>query len=339
VTNAPRISVITPARNRREVLARAVESVRAQSFPDYEHIVIDDGSTDGTGEAMEAVADPRLRLVKLNQWRGANVARNVGIGLARAPLVTFLDSDDVFLPSRLEKSVSLFDGDSTIELAISAFATPNDGGTASAGAGKDVYFVSELLERAIAAQVHPIAGSAITVRKTAIESAGLFDEGLWRLQDRDLLLRLARNGYGAAVLATLDWIKHHSQDSISRQRGGYVGAYADLLGRHPQVRSRYPEITVYMVARRILNHLIQGHPAEAITEYRINLARAELGFTMAELCRGYIAGRYRRRQVLHEVQSLQETARNYAEPYVGTERDAGSQSPEFISLATSGRAK
>ena len=124
MTNNPQISVVTPTRNRREVLLRAIESVRAQSFQDYEHIVIDDGSTDASEEAARKVADPRVRFVKLDTWRGANAARNIGIGLARAPLITFLDSDDVFLPFRLEQSVTLFDSNSTIDLAISAFTKP-----------------------------------------------------------------------------------------------------------------------------------------------------------------------------------------------------------------------
>lgn len=304
MTNTPRISVVTPTRNRREVLVRAIESVRAQSFQDYEHIVIDDGSTDGSEEAVRRVTDSRVRLVTLDKWGGANAARNIGIGLARAPLVTFLDSDDVFLPFRLERSVALFDSNSTIELAISAFDMPK-GGAAPTASGKDVHFDSELLERAIAAQVYPIAGSAITARKTTIESIGLFDEGLWRLQDRELLLRCARNGYGAMALGTIDWIKYHSSDSISRQRGGYVTAYADLLGRHPQIRQRYPEIVAYMVARRILNLLIQGHLGEAVEEYRINRQCPELEFPVAALATGYLTGRRRRREIRHEVQSLQ----------------------------------
>ena len=304
MTNNPQISVVTPTRNRREVLLRAIESVRAQSFQDYEHIVIDDGSTDGSEEAARKVADPRVRFVKLDAWRGANAARNIGIELARAPLITFLNSDDVFLPFRLERSVALFDGNSTIDLAISAFTTPK-GDTAPPTSGRDVNFDCELLERAIAAQVHPIAGSAITARKTMIVSVGLFDEGLWRLQDRDLLLRCAGNGFGATVLGAIDWIKYNSPDSISRQRGGYVTAYADLIGRHPQIRKRYPEIVAYMVARRILNHLIQGHLGQAIEEYRINRQRPELGFPLATLATGYLPGRRRRRVILDEVQSLQ----------------------------------
>ena len=159
-------------------------------------------------------------------------------------------------------------------------------------------FDCELLERAIAAQVHPIAGSAITARKTMIVSVGLFDEGLWRLQDRDLLLRCAGNGFGATVLGAIDWIKYNSPDFISRQRGGYVTAYADLIGRHPQIRKRYPEIVAYMVARRILNHLIQGHLGQVIEEYRINRQRPELGFPLATLATGYLPGRRRRRVIL-----------------------------------------
>ena len=302
MTNNPQISVVTPTRNRREVLLRAIESVRAQSFQDYEHIVIDDGSTDGSEEAARKVADPRTRFVKLDTWRGANAARNIGIGLARGPLITFLDSDDVFLPFRLELRCSLrqqFDDRPRNQCIYHA-----EGGDRSRTFGRDVHFDCELLEGAIAAQVNPIAGSAITARKTMIVSVGLFDGGLWRLQDRDLLLRCAGNGFGATVLGAIDWIKYNSPDFDLRQRGGYVTAYADLIGRHPQIRKRYPEIVAYMVARRILNHLIQGHLGQAIEENRINRQRPELGFPLATLATGYLAGRRRRRVILDEVKSL-----------------------------------
>ena len=73
-----------------------MESVLAQNLTRFEHIVVDDGSTDGTAAALAAIRDPRLIYVGA-KWRGANAARNAGIERARAPVVTFLDSDDVYL--------------------------------------------------------------------------------------------------------------------------------------------------------------------------------------------------------------------------------------------------
>ena len=82
MNRVPAISIVTPTRNRRAALLRAIESVRRQTLQDYEHIVVDDGSDDRTAEAVATVADKRLRFVRFDERRGANAARNHGIGLA-----------------------------------------------------------------------------------------------------------------------------------------------------------------------------------------------------------------------------------------------------------------
>ncbi|HVF37605.1 MAG TPA: glycosyltransferase family 2 protein, partial [Sphingomicrobium sp.] len=97
----PAISVVMPVYNRADSVGRAVASVLAQDFPDFELIVVDDGSTDGTAEAVSAEIDPRLRLIRLPGNAGGNAARNRGIEAARAPLIAFLDSDDAYLPHKL----------------------------------------------------------------------------------------------------------------------------------------------------------------------------------------------------------------------------------------------
>jgi len=294
---------VTPTRNRRDVLVRAIESVRAQSFREYEHIVIDDGSTDGSEEAVSGLGYPQLRFVRLDSWRGANAARNHGIALARSDLITFLDSDDEFLPFRLERCVEMFARQPLMDLAISSFLACKDGARMPT-VNRGVRFDASTLERAIAAQVTAIAGSAITVRRAAIQSVGLFDEGLWRLQDRDLLLRLAASGCGAAIIEEIDWIKHYSEDSISRQRNGYVAAYGELLMRHPRIRKQFPDIAAYMVARRLLSNLLQCRVRELVSEYRANKSSETLRFSPAVLAAGYFSGRKQRRQIVREVKNL-----------------------------------
>jgi glycosyltransferase involved in cell wall biosynthesis len=304
MATVPAISIITPTLNRREALSRAIASVRGQTFVDYEHIIVDDGSSDGTAEFVGTMADPRLRFARHERRMGANAARNRGLRMAQSDLVTFLDSDDEFLPSRLERSVNLFSVQPGVDLVISSFQTSKGGGAPTPTVNRGARFDPDMLERAIVAQITAIAGSAITARKAAIERVGGFDEDLWRLQDRDLLLRFAEAGYGATVLEAIDWTKHHSVDSISRQRGGYVAAYGELLGRHPQVRERYPDIAAYMVARKMLNSLLQGRVPEAASDYQANRKSEHLGFPPASLVGGYAAGRRRRRQIAGEVNSL-----------------------------------
>ena len=93
----PKISVVLPTYNRRSTLQRAVASVLAQDEPQWELIVVDDASTDDTRAYLATLTDPRIRAVALARNAGVSVARNRGLEAARAEIVAFLDSDDVYL--------------------------------------------------------------------------------------------------------------------------------------------------------------------------------------------------------------------------------------------------
>ena len=106
----PVIAVITPTKNRQELLRQAIASVQAQDFTDWEHIIVDDGSDDGTLEEVAALAqlDPRIRLLRPECDKGgANVCRNHGVRAALADLIVFLDSDDILAPQALGRRVEV----------------------------------------------------------------------------------------------------------------------------------------------------------------------------------------------------------------------------------------
>jgi glycosyltransferase involved in cell wall biosynthesis len=100
------VSVVMPTYNRRETIGAAIASVRRQTFQDWELIVVDDGSTDGTAALIEG-SDPRLVLIR-QENRGVNAARNAALLRARGRYIAFLDSDDEWLPHHLELSVAFF---------------------------------------------------------------------------------------------------------------------------------------------------------------------------------------------------------------------------------------
>ena len=102
----PAVSVVLPAYNRADSIRLAIDSVLRQSFTDFELIIVDDASTDGTRAVAEAVADPRVRVIAHPANRGASAARNSGVAAARAPFVAFQDSDDEWLPRKLEKQMA-----------------------------------------------------------------------------------------------------------------------------------------------------------------------------------------------------------------------------------------
>lgn len=294
---SPLITVITPTHNRRETVLRAVESVLSQSMPRLEHIVVDDGSTDGTEAALARISDPRLIYVGA-KWRGANAARNAGIERARAPVVTFLDSDDVYMPHRLERTLAWFDDNPTLQVLLSSFVSLKSGRTTNC-INPEAFVSPAMLERTLVAQTIFIAGSAISARREALLAIGGYDSDITRMQDRELLLRLARR-FGAQLSGDLDWTKHNSENSISGRRDGYVEAYANLMGKHPHIAHAYPHIPPYMISRQIIADILRGRLPEAFAGYMANRSSKELGYSLPELVNGYVYGRRWRRDLYTE---------------------------------------
>lgn len=100
----PLVSVITPAYNAGPYLRDAVESVLAQTYSDFEHIIVDDGSIDNTAEVAKSFNDPRVKY-RHQKNSGQSAARNAGIAAAKGKYIAFLDADDLFLPDKLSEQV------------------------------------------------------------------------------------------------------------------------------------------------------------------------------------------------------------------------------------------
>jgi glycosyltransferase involved in cell wall biosynthesis len=131
----PKISVIIPAYNRAGAIRLSAESVLRQTVSDLEVIVVDDASSDGTPEAAEAIGDPRLRVIRLAENRGPSGARNAGMEAARGEWIAFQDSDDEWLPSKLERQFAAMErlGPDTIGAycGMAVIGTPEAGGAAA----------------------------------------------------------------------------------------------------------------------------------------------------------------------------------------------------------------
>ena len=129
---------------------------------------------------------------------GANAARNAGIERARAPVVTFLDSDDVYLPDRLERTLERFDNNPSLEVLISSFVSLK-GNRRTNCVNREAFLNRNSLEQALVAQTIFIAGSAITARRESLLAIGGYDSDVTRMQDRELLLRFARRSGAQSV--------------------------------------------------------------------------------------------------------------------------------------------
>jgi len=181
------VSVIIPTFNRAKKAARAISSVLYQGFTDYEIIVVDDGSTDETKNAMRQFGE-KIRYIDHPSNCGVSAARNTGIRKSGSPFIAFLDSDDYWLPGKLEAQTAFFRTHpeamicQTEELWIrnGRYANPKRKHLKPSG---DVFEPS--------LRLCLISPSAVMLRRGLLEEVGLFDEGLPACEDYDLWLRIA----------------------------------------------------------------------------------------------------------------------------------------------------
>lgn len=280
----PSISVVMPVYNRERVVGRAIDSVLAQTHADFELVIVDDGSKDGTAAAVEACADPRVRLLRQPENRGGNAARNRGVREAQAPLISFLDSDDRFLPHKLAYVVDLFERRPEIDVLIDSFELvyPPEMNKPTAARLNPVLDDSGAVETALYARRMFKATPAISLRKPAILAAGLFDEALKRRQDFDLVLRLVKTARCVSTDAVL-WTKEWSPDAISAKNDTFMAATIDLVRRHPTYLTT-PEHRVGL-ARDLARHFLR-----LARRGRLGDALSDAGRFGAAFGRGTLAG-------------------------------------------------
>ena len=102
------VSVIITTYNRAHLVGKAIKSVLNQTFQDFELIVVDDGSTDNTEEVINSFNDTRIRYIRHKINKGGNAARNTGLRNSKGEYIAFLDSDDEWLPEKLERQLEVF---------------------------------------------------------------------------------------------------------------------------------------------------------------------------------------------------------------------------------------
>jgi glycosyltransferase involved in cell wall biosynthesis len=229
----PLISIVMPTYNRAASLGRAVDSVLQQEFRDFELIVVDDGSSDGTRAVMQDYAQQAV-YVRLDGNRGGNFARNRGIERASGAIVSFLDSDDEFLPHKLAFVADYFAAHAEIDGLVDSFEIryPAAANRPAVPRRNPVLDDSASLREAVFARRLYKATPAISARRQALLDIGMFDETLRRRQDMDLILRLTK-AHRCASTDQILWVKHWTPGAISSKHSTFLPAIMDICQRHP----------------------------------------------------------------------------------------------------------
>jgi len=187
----PSVSVIIPTHNRAAFLVTALRSVLDQTFQDFEVLVVDDGSNDGTSELRQQFRDARIQWLRHDTARGGAAARNTGIVHSRGDYIAVLDDDDKWYPEKL-----------ALQVDVMLKSQPEVAGVYTG------YFIVDRASGSVRGRMspsrrgnlhaallksNPIGGSSsILLKKACLEKVGLFDETLPSFQDRDLWIRISR---------------------------------------------------------------------------------------------------------------------------------------------------
>ncbi len=187
----PVISVIIPTYNRAHLVKDAIDSVLSQTYRDFEIIVVDDGSTDNTKEVLAPYRDKVKYIYQENQ--GLSAARNTGIRGARGEYIGFLDSDDLWLPPKLEKQVQILKEYKDIAFVYTNFIFIDETGKFIKVGCKAKSLVSGYILGNLLLSKTVTSPVTWLVRKTCFEDVGLFDIRFKRSEERDMEIRIAKN--------------------------------------------------------------------------------------------------------------------------------------------------
>lgn len=211
----PKISVIIPVYNAMTYLPETLESVFKQTFSDFEILIINDGSSDNVVEWVSQITDSRVKLIsQANQ--GVSAARNTGINNSQGEYIAFLDADDLWKPTKLEKQVNRLEANPTVGLAytwtafIDQFSQP-------VGVSLISHIEGNVWEKIVVRDMIS-TGSSTMIRAECFDKVGLFDSDLSIGEDRDMWTRIASCYPFAVIKEPLTLYRRHPQNTTKNNK-------------------------------------------------------------------------------------------------------------------------
>jgi glycosyltransferase involved in cell wall biosynthesis len=236
---APYVSVIMPVYNRQHTVYRAIQSVLDQSYGNFELIIVNDASTDKTDEIIRSFSDSRIRYIVHDRTMGASAARNTGIRCSKGEWIAFHDSDDEWMPNKLEKQVALLESSWNTDAApiiyTGFYRFDRYGNREYIPSGKvttkEGFILGSLL------QGNFVSTQTVLIKKEYLVKAGGFDERLPRFQDWELWLRLAPEYPFKLVDEPLVHV-NFTEGSISADFTRIVEAFRLIYNKHQELLSK-----------------------------------------------------------------------------------------------------
>ncbi len=233
MTSEPLVTIVIPTYERLPLLKFAVESVRAQTYTKWELIIADDGSTDGTADWVRSLDDPKIRVVSRAHNGYLGYIRNFGVDAGSGTIVAFLDSDDLWLPRKLEMQIQAMQT-SEVGWCFAGFEMMDaDCNPIPMRAGewrpKSGNVIREILTTELGVSI-----SSLMIERTLFDEVGRFNDSIYR-EDHELAMRLALRAEAVAVPDILVRIRDHGARMSGVERSHELTAhiYGLFLAQNP----------------------------------------------------------------------------------------------------------
>jgi glycosyltransferase involved in cell wall biosynthesis len=226
----PTVSIITPTYNREQLLGRAIQSILNQTYQDFELIIVDDGSTDNTERLVKSFNSEKVRYIRQRENKGPAVARNTGLRSAKGNYIAFQDSDDEWLPEKLEKQVRVFEtAPPEVGVVYTSYYKARKNGKRARPYASLVPQEGDVFSHLLKGRV--VLPSTAVIKRECFERAGLFDERLLPIEDSELFMRFSRDYHFKCINEPLVLYSPQS-DSISKNTGARLKPYKLILERY-----------------------------------------------------------------------------------------------------------
>jgi glycosyltransferase involved in cell wall biosynthesis len=271
--STPVVSVVMPTFNRLEYLRPAVESVLAQTLTQWELLIADDGSGEGTKTYLRSLHDPRVKVIWLGHSGRPSAVTNVALRAARGEYVAFLDSDDLWLPNKLEAQVASLRRHRQCGWSYTRFALIDTSARPIIGARARSWPAPSgwILEKLLTGQT-VIAQPSVMVRRALLDALGLLDEDLVMCYDDELWFRLAAKSEIDGVEEPLTLVRRHDQHS-----GSDIIAWRDRRRVFEKLLSKSADGQVGKLLRRLRAEMAAGLArSQVISGKRLDALRTVL---------------------------------------------------------------